>query len=75
MNNEPKDILAAKREAKKYVADRPDVTGVGVGDGRVRLYLLNDEARLGIPDNFLGFPVEFVVTGEIRAQGEEKFSG
>lgn len=68
-NDKPVDIFHAKRKAKEYLSDRPDVAGVGIGDGKVRVYLLNDEARRGIPDDFFGFPVEFVVTGKIEAYG------
>jgi hypothetical protein len=63
----PEGLLRAKRQAKKYLADRPDVTGVGVGDGKVRVYLKDEEGRLGIPESFGDFPVEFVVTGKITA--------
>lgn len=61
------DIYHAKRKAKEYLSNRPDVTGVGIGDNRVRVYLLNEEARAGIPTEFNGFPVECVVTGRIEA--------
>jgi hypothetical protein len=68
MDKETLDALAAaKRQAKLYTADRPDVVGVGIGDKKVRIYLKDDEGRLGIPESFGGFPVEFVVTGEIKA--------
>lgn len=67
MSEERPNIIAAKVEAKKYVADRPDVLGVGVGDKCIRIYLKDEEGRLGIPDSFLGFPVEFVETGVIKA--------
>lgn len=65
----PTELLRAKRQAKSYLIDRPDVTGVGVGDNRVRVYLNDEQGKLGIPESFGGFPVEFVVTGEIKVYG------
>lgn len=65
----PENLLRAKRLAKSYLADRPDVTGIGIGDNRIRVYLKDDEGRLGIPADFNGVPVECVVTGEIKAFG------
>lgn len=67
MSDERPNVIAAKAEAKKYLADRPDVLGVGIGDKCVRVYLKDDEGRLGIPEQFKGVPVEFIISGRIEA--------
>jgi len=41
----PVNIYHAKRKVKAYLADRPDVTGVGIGDNKIRVYLLKEEIK------------------------------
>lgn len=68
---EKRDIFAAKREAKRYLAEMGSKSGVGVGDNRIRIYLVSEEERQEIPDSFGGYPVEFIVTGRIKFYGDQ----
>lgn len=66
----PEGLLKAKREAKAYLSDNPahpGFHGIGIGDNRLRVYVDAAGDEEGIPREFGGFPVEFVVTGKIEA--------
>jgi len=65
MPQQPIDLEAVKHEAAAQLENSPGVEGVGLGDGRIRVYVRNTDVKAEIPDEFQGVPVEVVVTGDI----------
>lgn len=69
--SEERDIYTAKQKAKAYLLGRlGQRAGVGVGDNRIRIYLQREEDREAVPAQFDDFPVEIIVTGEVKAYGK-----
>lgn len=62
------DLRAIKAVAKAQLGQLPGVQGFGLGDGCLRIYVLNDEVKAKLPREFGGVPVEIVVSGDIVAQ-------
>jgi hypothetical protein len=67
---QPAQTKQSLAEAKKVARDRfkneRGVTGVGIGDGVLRVYILKADVANGLPNQIEGVPVEFVVTGDIK---------
>ena len=63
--NELKDV---KRRALPTLMAIRGVTGVGIGDGTIRVYVLNHDVEAKLPRNVENVPLEVVVTGDIEAQ-------
>lgn len=61
-----------KKQAKIDFQDIPGITGFGLGENVLRIYIANPEVKAGLPRMYRGVPVEFVITGEIRAGEEEE---
>ena len=60
-------LREAKRDFKKEFGSRCYVSGVGIGDNCLNVYLtssLQDEWQL--PRTLYGVSIEYIVTGEIR---------
>jgi len=53
-----------KKRVKEAFKDVKGIAGFGIGDNRIRIYVLNESVEL--PVEFEGVPLEPVVTGEIR---------
>jgi len=62
------DLTAVKRAAKSAFSSLDGVEGVGIGDGRLRVYVRNEQAARQIPFEFQGVELETVVSGEAKAQ-------
>lgn len=60
-------LFAAKRAAKEQLHDIEGVLGFGIGDGTIRVYVLNSEAIPRLPAQIEDIPIEVIVTGEIVA--------
>lgn len=58
-------LKAAKAKAKQQFAHLNGVTGFGIGDGTVRVYVLNDDAKKQLPTIIDEVPLEIIVSGEI----------
>lgn len=67
MDQQEQRLLAAKEEAWRRWNSHPAVSGVGLGDGTVRLYLVDDSLCEELPSELMGVPIEIVVTGDITA--------
>ena len=61
------DFKAIKTDAKLQFKGVPGITGFGLGDKTLRIYVTNQKVREALPDVYQGVPVEFVVTGNITA--------
>ena len=60
-------LREAKRKLRKLLGHRAGISGFGVGDGCVRVYLSREGAREELPETIDDIPIEIVVTGEIKA--------
>lgn len=61
------ELRAAKAAAKAQCGGIDGVVGFGIGDGTVRVYLLDQRAVEHLPPAVNGIPLEPVITGEITA--------
>ncbi|MGO8673853.1 MAG: hypothetical protein ACLQVD_21150 [Capsulimonadaceae bacterium] len=61
------DIFAIKRRALDEFGHVEGVTGFGIGDGTLRIYVQNQDAGDALPREYQGVPVEVVVTGDVMA--------
>lgn len=61
----PAKLRAAKLMFQHQHGKR--VEGVDCGDGSLRVYLRDEKMREGLPGEFMGYPVVYVVTGEVKA--------
>ncbi|HYC58660.1 MAG TPA: hypothetical protein VEK79_03760 [Thermoanaerobaculia bacterium] len=64
------ELTRAKDTLKRHIFGMPGVTGVGIGEGVVRVYLTSAEAGAIVPREVDGIPVECIVTGDIIADCE-----
>lgn len=64
-----KDLRTVKAAAKEELGCVEGVEGLGIGDGSLRVYVLNAEVRKRLPSRFQEVPVELVVTGDVSALG------
>jgi hypothetical protein len=62
------DLRQVKRRAEASLLALPGVSGVGLGDGTIRVYLQREGAKAKIPNSFEGVPVELVFTGDITSR-------
>lgn len=62
------DLRQIKSEAKRAFGALAGVTGFGVGDRSIRIYVLDHDVRKRLPAKFKGVRIECVVTGEIIAE-------
>lgn len=62
------ELRAAKDEARAELGSIPGVTGFGIGDRCLRVYLSSETAREKVPTEFHGVRIEPVVTGPIVAR-------
>jgi len=67
MSVDQAQLEKAKQAAVKSLTSIKGVKGVGIGDGTLRVYILNDDIKASLPDAVEGVPIETVVTGEIEA--------
>ena len=68
MTDQSPDLPTLKRAAKMAFASLEGFEGVGIGDGRLQVYVRNAQAARQIPLKFQGVELETVVSGEIKAQ-------
>jgi hypothetical protein len=61
-------LRQVKRRAEASLLSVPGVTGVGLGDGTIRVYVGRDDVKDKIPQDFEGVPVELIFTGDILPQ-------
>lgn len=61
------ELISAKQEARAQFGGTTGVTGFGLGDGTVRIYILNTAVGEMLPRKIANIPIELVVTGEIEA--------
>lgn len=60
--------MAAIKAAAKRELDREGVEGFGIGDRSLRIYVRDADTGRRLPSTFRGVDVEFVVTGDLKAQ-------
>ena len=60
--------MAAIKAAAKRELDREGVEGFGIGDRSLRIYVRDADTGRRLPSTFHGVDVEFVVTGDLKAQ-------
>ena len=65
------DMLAIKAAAKHYFGPLDGVEGIGIGDRRLRVYILTEHVAKDLPREFQGVPVDYIVTGEIKLYGSK----
>ena len=63
-------LIRAKATAKERYGGIEGITGWGIGDGSVRVYVHNAGVKRLLPADIDGVPFEFVITGDIVALGE-----
>ena len=67
----PEELLSAKAAARAAWGHLDGVHGFGIGDDVVHVYLRNDEAGKGLPDEINGVPLNRVIVGDVHAaEGE-----
>ena len=59
----------AKMAAREELRGIQGVEGVGIGDGRLRVYVLTPDVAAQVPPELLGVPVECIVSGAITPLG------
>jgi hypothetical protein len=68
------ELLNLKRSLAPGLLALPGVSGVGIGDGTLRIYLAQDDAgvkeqvRKIVSASNKEVPIEFIASGEFRAQ-------
>ncbi|NUQ00468.1 MAG: hypothetical protein HUU35_11505 [Armatimonadetes bacterium] len=68
MDPNERRLTAAKAEAWRRYGQDLRVSGVGLGEDTVRIYVADESVCEELPRELLGVSVEVVVTGEISAQ-------
>lgn len=63
----PPKVALAKRMFKLQYGQQ--ILEVGIGGNSLRVYIRDAKASASLPDEFIGVPVTFVVTGDIKAFG------
>lgn len=61
------ELKAAKKLWKETFKQIQGITGVGIGDQCIIVYLANRQIQSTLPNNIDDIPIKYVVTGEIRA--------
>lgn len=68
------DLRQLKKQAKVDFKDVPGITGFGIGDQVLRVYIANPSLKLNFPDEYRGVPLEFVLTNDVVAQKSKRTS-
>lgn len=59
------ELKALKAEAKREFGSLPGVEGFGIGNGGLRIYVHDEQAKARIPGSFRGVRIFVQVTGGI----------
>jgi hypothetical protein len=68
MSQQNTDLSSLKAAAKHQFGHIQGVTGFGVGEQSLRIYVRNSEVKKRLPEQFQGVPVDYIVTGDITAE-------
>jgi hypothetical protein len=62
------ELRAVKRAAKEQFGHVAGVTGFGIGDHAIRIYVSNRDILRQLPKEYRGIPVVYVLAEEIVAR-------
>ena len=62
------ELRAVKRAAKEQFGHVAGVTGFGIGDHAIRIYVSNRDILGSLPKEYRGVPVDYVLAEEIVAR-------
>jgi hypothetical protein len=60
------NLKTAKADAKKLFEKMPGVTGFGIADGCIRIYIRDASVKASLPSEINGVPVECIISGDIK---------
>ena len=66
--SELEQLRAVKQEAKQKFRDVDGVTGFGIGEHTIRIYVSNTEVARDLPKRFRGVTVDYVIAQDIAAR-------
>ena len=62
------DIVEATELLKSELITNPGFVGISHFGDRINVYLVNEESGRDVPDDYMGYPVKKIVTGEISSE-------
>ena len=71
MSGQVMDLQAAKAVVKSKYRHTPGVTGFGIGEDAVRVYVKDNSVKTQLPSMLDGIRIVVIVTGEIAAQPKD----
>lgn len=65
------EIREAKKAAKQQLKDIQGITGFGIGDNKIRVYIANPAVKAQLPAQVEGYDLEVVFTGDVVAEEDK----